>query len=86
MLEFEVTVQNRTGLHARPAAKLVELAERYKSDVILLVGDKALNAKSILSVLSGGISSGMQITLRLDGSDEREAMEAVKDYFKNLPD
>lgn len=72
------TVCNPTGLHARPAAKFVTEAKRYKSE-ITIQGPKnhAVNAKSVVMVLSLGLSKGTKVTLTGQGEDETEAVEAL---------
>ena len=85
MLEGELKVVNRLGLHARAAAKLVRLAGTYKSRVELFRADRNVeaNAKSILSVLALGAAIGTELTLRADGVDEAEALEAITELFKS---
>ncbi|AZO96501.1 HPr family phosphocarrier protein [Halocella sp. SP3-1] len=75
MLKKEVIIKNKTGLHARPAAVFVEAADRFESDVEIIFDGIAVNAKSIIGVLSLGIGKGDQITLVTEGSDEKEALE-----------
>ena len=86
MYEEKITIQNQSGLHARPASELVEVSSKYASDIILLHEDDEINAKSIISVLSGGILSGMEVLLQVEGSDEQEAARAVSELLHNLPD
>lgn len=86
MFQENVTICNKTGLHARPASQLVQLCARLKSDVTLLCGTNEINARSIISVLSGGISAGSEVTLQVSGEDEAEAGRAVLDLLQNLPD
>lgn len=83
MLEGELKVVNRLGLHARAAAKLVRLTGAFKSRIELYRADRNIeaNAKSILSVLALGAAMGTDLTLRADGADETEAFEAVKGLF-----
>ena len=63
MYEEKITIQNQSGLHARPASELVEVSSKYASDIILVHEDDEINAKSIISVLSGGILPGMEVML-----------------------
>ncbi len=86
MFQQTVTIANKTGLHARPASQLVQLCQKFKSDVTLLTGANEVNAKSIISVLSGGISAGSQVTLQTSGADETEAGAAVLELLQNLSD
>lgn len=73
-LEQLVTVASTSGLHARPAAVFVQNAKGFQCKVTLTKGDKTVNGKSILSVLSLGVSHGDQIKLQLSGSDAESAL------------
>lgn len=86
MYEEKITIQNQSGLHARPASELVEVSSKYDSDIILVHEDDEINAKSIISVLSGGILPGMEVLLQVEGNDEQEAAQAVSALLHNLPD
>lgn len=86
MYEETICIANATGLHARPASKLVEVCSKYKSAIELHVGEKAVNAKSIMSVLTAGVGSGTEVTLKVSGEDEGAASLAVSEYLHNLPD
>ncbi len=77
MLQREVLIKNPTGLHARPASLLVAQASKCKSKLTILFNNKTINAKSMLSVLSGGIRKGSQIVVVAEGDDEQEALDAV---------
>lgn len=86
MREEMILIANMTGLHARPAAKLVEVSSKFTSSVELIAGEKTVNAKSILTVLSSGINAGAEVELKVAGEDEDEAFAAVSEYLHNLPD
>ena len=77
MVQREVLINNPTGLHARPASLLVAQASKSKSKVTIQFNNKTINAKSMLSVLGGGIRKGSQIIVVADGEDEQEALDAV---------
>lgn len=77
MLKKELTIENRSGLHARPAAVFVEVADRFQADIELGFDGIIVNAKSIIGVLSLGIGQGDLITLLIEGEDEQEAMETM---------
>ena len=83
MLEATVRLTNTLGLHARAAAQLVRLANRFKSSIILKRSDNAVtaNAKSILSVLSIAASFGVELQLVADGEDEAEAIAQIEKLF-----
>jgi len=77
MVEREVLINNPTGLHARPASLLVAQAAKCKSKVSILFNNKTINAKSMLSVLGGGIRKGSKIVIVADGEDEQDAVESI---------
>ena len=78
MIEQKVEIVNRLGLHARAAAKLVQLAGRFKSEVKLVKDGDAVDGKSILGLLMLAAAQGEEVTLRCDGPDEGEAMAALE--------
>lgn len=77
MLEEKVVIVNKIGLHARPAALLVKIADSFKCDVMLVKNDQEFNAKSIFSVMSAGIKEGDAISVRANGEGEEEALAEV---------
>ena len=77
MVSRSVTIQNNVGLHARPATFFIQKANSYKCSIWVEKDDCRVNAKSLLGVLSLGISKGMNITLIADGSDESEAVNGL---------
>lgn len=77
MVERKVIIKNPTGLHARPASLLVKEANKFKSEIMINKNGKDVNAKSILSVLSLGVSNGDEIIIKANGEDEKEAMDAI---------
>lgn len=77
MVEKQVTVQNKTGLHARPAAEFVKAAGKFASDITLIKEGNEANAKSIMSVMSLGAGQGSQIIIRADGPDASQAVDAL---------
>ena len=78
MKQIEIVIHNRTGLHARPAKVLVNLAKQFKSDIRLHYGEKKANAKSMVSVLTLGAVSGSEITVQVDGEDEEKAIAELE--------
>lgn len=70
----KVTILNETGLHARPASLFVQLGSQFKSEVTLQTDEKKVNAKSILGVLSLGVTQGTEVILSTEGPDEDEAI------------
>lgn len=78
MKQIELVIQNETGLHARPAKVLVNLAKQFKSNISLQNGNKKANAKSMVSVLTLGAARGSQIMLMVDGVDEDQAIADIE--------
>lgn len=74
MKQIEIVIQNQTGLHARPAKVLVNLAKQFKADISLHYGAKRANAKSMVSVLTLGAVSGSSIMVQANGEDEDNAI------------
>ena len=70
----EVVVQNQVGLHARPATFFIQKANEYKSSIWIEKDERRVNAKSLLGVLSLGITKGINITIMAEGSDEEKAV------------
>lgn len=77
----EVVVVNKLGIHARPAAALVQRVLTYQSDVFLLLGGNRVNAKSIMGLLTLAATKGTTITVQCKGADAESAFAAVKDLF-----
>jgi len=78
MISRNVTIINSMGLHARPATFFVQNAHKFKSSVWVESGDRKVNAKSLLGVLSLGIAKGMTVSIIADGYDEEEALDALE--------
>ena len=78
MLEREVVIINRLGLHARAAAKLVNLAAEYRCEIRLLRGKREVNAKSIMGVMMLAAAQGTRLTLRARGDDAEHALAELE--------
>lgn len=81
MKEITVTIVNNAGLHTRPAATIVKLASKYKSEFYLKKDGLHINGKSIIGVMTLAAEKGSQIVLSFDGEDEEEAATEIADYF-----
>ncbi|MBZ4039448.1 MAG: phosphocarrier protein HPr [Lysobacterales bacterium RIFOXYD1_FULL_69_11] len=81
MIERELTVSNRLGLHARATAKLVQLLSAYKSNATLTAKGREVNAKSIMGVMLLAAGQGTQVKLRVDGEDEAAVADKVTELF-----
>ena len=77
MYSKEVTIMNQVGLHARPATYFIQKANEFKEEIKVTKDEREVNGKSLLGVLSLGITKGMTITLIADGSDENEALDGL---------
>jgi len=77
--EITLTIRHEVGLHARPAALFVKTANRFTSQIVVEKDKQEVNAKSILSVLTLGAGQGAVVTVRAEGEDEVEAIEALRE-------
>ncbi len=78
MINKEVVVQNQVGLHARPATFFIQKANEFTSGIWVEKDDRRVNAKSLLGVLSLGITRGASVTLVADGADEETAIDELE--------
>lgn len=83
MVSRNVTIRNSQGLHARPATFFIQKANSYKSSIWVEKGDRRVNAKSLLGILSLAVVKGMEITLLADGADEAAAVEGLALLVEN---
>ena len=81
MLERDIVVSNRLGLHARASAKLVQLVAGFKSTVWLVSKGREVNAQSIMGVMMLAAGMGTALTVRAEGEDAEQAVAAVVDLF-----
>jgi len=86
MLERELIVANKLGLHARATAKLVQLLSGFRSSATLSAKGREVNAKSIMGVMLLAAGQGTPVLLRVDGEDESAAADAVAGLFERLFD
>ncbi len=77
MQQRDVEIVNKLGLHARPSARLTQLASSFKSDVFMSRNGRRVNAKSIMGVMMLAAAKGSTVTLETDGDDEKEAIDAL---------
>ena len=84
MLSEKIEILNRLGLHARASAKLTQLAGQYQSEIWLSRDGKRVNAKSIMGVMMLAAAKGVLLDVEVDGSDEEEAMTAIKNLVLDL--
>ncbi|HOA81717.1 MAG TPA: HPr family phosphocarrier protein [Defluviitaleaceae bacterium] len=83
MIEKKVIVKIESGLEARPAALFVQIASQYESQVHVLMEEKQVNAKSIMGMMSLGALEGQELTIRAEGEDEEEAVNALVEFLNS---
>lgn len=83
MVSKQVTVINKTGIHARPASAFVQTAGKFKSDITIEKGGTCVSAKSLIRILGLSISKDTEITIHASGEDENEALEALINLVKS---
>lgn len=81
MISKDMIINIPKGLDARPVALLVQVASQYDSSIYVNIGEKKVNAKSIMGMMSLGLAEGEKITIIANGSDEAEAVEAIDKYI-----
>jgi phosphocarrier protein HPr len=77
MVEREIEIINKLGLHARPAAELVKMAAKFKSEITIRRDDLEVNARSIMGVMMLAAEFGSTVVVRAEGPDEQEAVDAL---------
>ncbi|MFW6362605.1 MAG: HPr family phosphocarrier protein [Spirochaeta sp.] len=82
MVEKDVTIPNRAGIHARPAAMIVQTASKFQSTIYLSREDEKINAKSIMGIITLGAGYQAVLTVSAEGEDESEAVDAIVGLFE----
>lgn len=77
-MELNLRIENKAGLHARPAALFAQKASSFKSSVMILKGEKSANAKSIISIMGLGVKAGESILVKIEGPDAAEAAAVLQ--------
>jgi len=83
MIEQKVEIVNQKGLHARAAAKLINVTHTFESDIMIQKGVNEVNGKSILGLLMLAAQMGTVLTIRADGPDESDALSSVCQLISN---
>ena len=83
-MEKEFVITNEQGIHARPATKLVQLANEFDSDLYLRFKGNSVDLKSIMGVLSLGVTRGSTITITAEGNDMNEALKRISKFITDL--
>ena len=82
MIEQVITISNRAGIHARPAAVLVQAAKDFKANIYFEKGNDRINAKSIMGILTLAAAYGTELKILAEGEDEKEALETIVRLFE----
>lgn len=77
MVQQTITINNPAGLHMRPSGVLAKIANECKSNVTLVFGDKRINAKSVLNIMSAAIKNGSEIIVECEGENEEEDLKTI---------
>ncbi|MDG0874795.1 HPr family phosphocarrier protein [Paenibacillus thiaminolyticus] len=83
-MDKQVTIVNPLGIHSRPAGALMKQAKAFPCDIRLLKGEKAVNAKSIVGILSLSLQQGDQVIVEAKGEQEAEAVEALTAVLESI--
>lgn len=83
MQEVNLILTNKLGLHARPAAEITKMASKFKSTVTLQGNGKVIDAKSIVMVMFMGAKKGHELTIKAEGPDEAECIQALRELIEN---
>ena len=81
MIQKEVQIKLETGLEARPVAMLVQVASQFESSVYINSGEKKVNAKSIMGMMSLALGTGETVKVTAEGTDEEAAVQDIEDYL-----
>ena len=81
MSKKEIVIQLSNGLEARPVAMLVQVASQFDSEIHVISGQRTVNAKSIMGMMSLGLDTGEMVTVVTNGEDENQAMEGIEKYL-----
>lgn len=88
MIKEILTISNPTGLHARPAGRFCEEAQKFKSNITIrrMDDEQTLNGKSVIHILTGKFACGSKVELACNGDDEVEAMDTLKSLLSTISD
>ena len=83
MLQKELTIRNRAGIHARPAALIVQTATKFACKINFQKDNETVNAKSIMGIITLGAGHNTKLTVTADGEDEQDAVDALERLFES---
>ena len=81
MQEKELVIENKAGLHARPAALFVQTANKFASQIMVVRGDQEVNGKSIMGIMMLAAAKGTRIRITAAGADEKEALKRLEELI-----
>lgn len=83
MKNFEYTIKDELGIHARPAGVLAKQAKKYASTITITKDGKSAQATKLMAVMALGVKNGNTVTVTVEGDDEEQAFEGIKAFFEN---
>ncbi|MBU9725987.1 MULTISPECIES: HPr family phosphocarrier protein [Diplocloster] len=83
MIKKPITIQLSSGLEARPVAMLVQVASQFESSIYVEIAEKKVNAKSIMGMMTLGLSAGEEVVVSADGGDEEDAIGEIEKYLSS---
>lgn len=83
MITKNMTIELKQGLEARPVAVFVQVASQFDSSIFVEYGNKKVNAKSIMGMMTLGLAAGENVTVSADGDDESEAIQSIEQYLSS---
>lgn len=81
MLSKKITIEIPSGLEARPVAMLVQVASQFESEIYVECGNKHVNAKSIMGMMTLGLGAGEEVEVKINGADEEAALSSIEEYL-----
>ena len=82
MKQFEYTIQEAVGIHARPAGLLVKECKKYQSTITIAKGDASVNALKLMALMGMGVKCGETVEVTVDGADEAQAAQILEQFFR----
>ncbi len=86
MFSEKVVIRNKTGLHARPASELTNFCKKYSEEIKIIGNGKTINPKSIITILSAGLTKGTEIEIQVSGENEDSVGKELIQFIKGLTD
>lgn len=83
MKQFNYTIKDEVGIHARPAGLLVKEAKKYESKIVVKMGEKAAEATKLMALMGMGVKKGDTVTVEVDGADEDAAVDGIKAFLES---